>query len=108
MQWATHIYGQDIGQLKAQRTRRIPNPVVDKSIDIPDRLNEVQKYVTIEMDGLTINGLMFLSTISLHVYFRTMHYMTNKTTGYYQRTLNELKGVYKRGGFYLTKIRCDN
>ena len=36
VQWATEIYGPDIGQLKAQTTRRRPNPVVHTSIDIPD------------------------------------------------------------------------
>ena len=84
VQWATNIYGPYIGKLKAHTTRRRPNPVVDKSIDIPDELLEVQKYVTIVMDRLTINGLKFFSSISLHIYFRTIHYMTNTTAVYYQ------------------------
>ena len=108
MQWDTKIYGPDIGQFKAQTTRRRPNPVVDTSIDIPHELLEVQKDVTIAMDGLAINGLKFLSTISLHIYFRTMHYMPNTRAGYHQRALNEINSFYKRSGFDLTKIRCDN
>ena len=40
VQWAKNIHGPDIGQLKAQTTRRLPNPVVDTSIDIPDELLE--------------------------------------------------------------------
>ena len=100
VQWDTKIYGPDIGQLKAQKTRRRQNPVVNTSIDIPHELIEVQKYVTIAMDGLEINGLKFLSTISLHIYFRTMHYMPNTTAGHYQRALNDLNSVYKIGGFY--------
>ena len=43
MQWATNIYGPDIGQLKAHTTRRRPNPVVDTCIDIPDELLKLQK-----------------------------------------------------------------
>ena len=39
--WATKIYGLDIGRLKAQMTRRQPNPVVDTSVDITDELLEV-------------------------------------------------------------------
>ena len=108
MQWATNIYGPDIGQLKENMTRRRPNPVVDTSIDIPDELLEVQKDVTIATDGLTINGLKFLSTISLHIYFKTMYYMPNKTPEYYKRAMNELNSIYKRGGFDLNKIRRDN
>ena len=93
MQWATTIYGPDIGQLKAQMTRRRPNPVVDTSIDIPDELLEVQKDVTIAMDGLKMNGLKFFSKISLHIYFRKMHYMPNTAAKYYQQALNELISV---------------
>ena len=59
VQWATNINGPDIGQLKVHTTRRRPNPFVDTSIDIPDELLEVQKDVTIEIDGLKINGLKF-------------------------------------------------
>ena len=36
VQWATNIYGPYIGKLKAHTTRRQPNPMVDKSIDIQD------------------------------------------------------------------------
>ena len=36
VQWATNIYGSYIGKLKAHTTRRQPNLMVDKSIDIPD------------------------------------------------------------------------
>ena len=93
VQWATNIYGLGIGQLKAQTARRQPNPIVDTSIDIPDELIEVKKDVTIAMDGFTINVLKFLSTISLHIYFRIMHYMPNTAEGYYQRALNELDSV---------------
>ena len=84
MQWATKICGPEIDQLKAQMTRRQTNPVVDTSIDIQDGLLEVQKDVTIAMDELEINSLQFLSTISLHIYFRTMNCIPNTTVGYYQ------------------------
>ena len=108
MQWATKIYGMNIGRLKAHTTRRQKNPVVDTIIDIPDELLEVKKDVTITMDRLTINSLKFLSTISLHIYFSTIQYVPNITVGYYQRALNEINSVYKRGAFDLTKIRRDN
>ena len=82
VQWATKIYGPDIDQLKAQMNRRRPNTVVDGIIEITDELLEVKKDITIETDGLKINGLKFLYKISLYIYFRTMHYMTNITAGY--------------------------
>ena len=93
VQWVTRIYGLDIGQLKAQATRRRLNPIVDTSIDIPDELLEVQNDVTIAMDGLIMNGIKFLSKIPLHIYFRTIIYMPNTTAVYYQRALNKLNSV---------------
>ena len=108
VRWATQIYCPDIGQFKAQTTRRLPNLVVGTSIDISDELLEVKNDITIAMDGLTINGLKFLSKISLHIYFITMHYMPNTIAGYYQQALNKINSVYKRGGFDSNKIRCDN
>ena len=59
VQWATNIYGPDIGQLKVQANTRRPDHVVNTSIDNPDELIKVQKDVTIEMYELKINGLIF-------------------------------------------------
>ena len=81
---------------------------MDTSIYIPDELLEVQKDITIAMDISTINGLKFLSTISLHIYFSIMHYTPNTTEGYHQRALNKINSVYKRSGSDLNKTRCDN
>ena len=78
------------------------------SIEIPDDLLELQKDVTIAIDGLTINGLKFLSTISLYIYFKTIYDIPITTARYYQQALNDLNSVYKRGGFEQTKIGCDN
>ena len=46
VQWDTKIYGPDIGQLKAQTTRRRPNTFVDTSIEIPHELIELKKGET--------------------------------------------------------------
>ena len=81
---------------------------MDKSIEIPDELIEVQKDATIAMDGLTINSLEFLSIISLHIYFRTMYYIPNSTAVYYQIALNNIISVYKSSGSDLTKNSRDS
>ena len=105
---AEKVFCPDIGHLKGKSTRHKPIPIVDNKIEIPDELLEVQKDVTLAMDGLTINGLKFLSTISLNIYFRTMHYMPDTTAANYQKMVDEIYRVYQRGGFIIKSIRCDN
>ena len=65
------IYGPDIAAIKGKTTRRAPAPVIDNVIELPPELIEVNQDVTISMDGMTVNSLKFLSTISHGIYYRT-------------------------------------
>ena len=105
---AQEIYGPDIAALKGKSTRRRPIPVIDTTIDIPDELLKIQKEVTLAIDGMVINGLHFLTTVSLHIYYRTLHYTPSKTSEKYREALVQVISLYKRGGFDVTHIRCDN
>jgi len=40
-------------------------------IDIPSELVQVQEDVILTLDGMTVNSLKFLTTISKHLYYRT-------------------------------------
>ena len=105
---ATKIFGQDISTIKGKTTRRKPLPVMDDSIDIPHELISVNEEAKLFMDGITVNSLKFLSTISENLYYRTAHYMPNTRTDKYRRAVNDVLSVYRQGGFQVTEIRCDN
>ena len=105
---AEKIFGPDVATIKGKATRRKPIPVVEDLIDIPDELISVQEDVTLAMDGLTVNSLKFLSTISLNLYYRTAHHMPNTTAKDYETPVEEVIGVYRQGGFTVNKIKCDN
>jgi hypothetical protein len=68
---ATKAYGDDIGQIKGKTTRKRPSPVVSNLVEIPDELLDVQKDVILSIDGMTVNSLKFLTTISHELFYRT-------------------------------------
>ena len=72
---ATKVFGPDIGSIKGKTNRRKPTPVVSNIVDIPDELLELQKDLTLSLDGMTINSLNFLTTISHDLMYRTAQYV---------------------------------
>ena len=108
MDLAEHIFGPDVGTVKGKTTRRKPLPIIDEHIEIPEELISVHEDITLAIDGLTINTLKFLSTISRNVYYRTAHYMPTREAKNYRTNITDVSGVYRRGGFKVTDILCDN
>jgi hypothetical protein len=102
------IFGPDVGTVKGKMTRRKPLPIIDEHIEIPKELISVQEDITLAIDGITINSLKFLSTISRNIYYRTVHYMPTTEAKNYQTNIMDVCGVYRRGGFQVNDILCDN
>jgi hypothetical protein len=75
---------------------------------MPDELLEIQQDLAVSMDGLTVNSLKFLSTISHDLYYQTAQYVAKPVASVYEAYMDKLLAVYKRGGFNITKIHCDN
>jgi hypothetical protein len=71
---ATEALGPDIGGIKGKTTRSRPTPVQNNMIEIPDELLDVQQDLIVSMDGLTVNSIKFLSTISHDLYYCTAQY----------------------------------
>ena len=68
---ATKAYGPDVGGIKGKTTRSRPTPVASNMVEIPEELLDVQQDLIVSMDGLTVNSLKCLSTISHDLYYRT-------------------------------------
>jgi hypothetical protein len=83
-------------------------PVTSNIVEIPDELLEVQQDLTLSMDGLTVNSLKFLSTISHDLYYRTAQYVARPVASIYEECMDELLALYKRGGFTISAIHCNN
>jgi hypothetical protein len=105
---ATKAYGPDVGAIKGKTTRRKPTQVASNIVEIPDELLEIQQDLTLSMDGLTVNSLKFLSTISHDLFYRTAQYVAKPVSSIYEGCIDELLALYKRGGFTISEIHCDN
>ena len=105
---ALKAYGPDVGGIKGKTTRSRPTPVANNLVEIPEELLDIQQDLIVSIDGLTVNSLKFLSTISHDLYYRTAQYVSEPVASVYEKCIDELLAVYKKGGFTISEIHCDN
>jgi pyruvate/2-oxoacid:ferredoxin oxidoreductase alpha subunit len=61
---AKKVFGPDIRALKGKTMHQKPAPVVSDNVEIPKELIYYHQSVVLCMDGMKINGVPFLTTIS--------------------------------------------
>jgi hypothetical protein len=105
---AMKAYGPDISGIKEKITRRKPITVVDNTVEIPEELLEIQQDLKVSMDGMTVNSMKFLTAISHDLYYRPAQYITNPVASVYKVCMKEFVTIYKKGGFSISDIHCDN
>ena len=67
-----------------------------------------QKDVILCIDGIKINGLTFLTTVSKNICYRTAQFVIDKSVTSYRAALHKVFKIYNRAGFHVREIRCDN
>jgi hypothetical protein len=104
---AERILGPDVGSLKGKATRQKPVPVVNDFVDIHLELYETHKAVKLSIDTLFVNKILFLTSVSRNIQFRTAKYLPNTTLASYRSGIETLVRMYKTAGFTVTTIDCD-
>ena len=105
---ALKTLGPDVATIKGKTTRRKPLPVVDNVIEIPDELLNIHREIELSVDGLKVNVLQFFTTIAHDIYFRTAQFVKSTHFEQFRECMDEIIAMYRRGGFVVTKVNCDN
>jgi hypothetical protein len=100
-------FGPDIGSLKGKTTRQKPVPVVSDYIEVPKELITNHNNAVLCIDGIKINGLHFLTTVSRNKY-RTEESVPAQTSQAYRSVLDNKFHVYNSAGIKIKIIHCDN
>ena len=67
-----------------------------------------QKDVILCIDGIKVNGLTFLTTVSRNICYRTAQFVVDKSVNSYRAALHKVFKIYNKAGFHVREIRCDN
>ena len=94
---AEQILGQDIGSPKGKTTRCKPLPIAQDYIEIPTKLTTKQKDVVLCIDGVKVNGLMFLTTVSKNICYKTSQVVIDKS-------VSSSEQLYTKFSRYTTKL----
>ncbi len=102
------MFRPDISFLKGKTTCCKLVPVVKHYIEIPWELIGAQHSVTLCLDGMNINGIPSLTTISKNILYFMAQYVEKQAQGIYHNCLGQVFWVYNLGGFWITNACCVN
>ncbi|MEL7196301.1 MAG: reverse transcriptase domain-containing protein [Bacteroidota bacterium] len=104
---AEHIWGQDLGTLKGKTTRRKAVPVDGEIVKVSPTILQKYGQVTLGIDIMHVNRMAFLITISRHIKFGTVEFLSKADDVNILAGIKQVLHWYSKRGFSVDLIRAD-
>lgn len=105
---AEKLFGPNVGSLKGKTVHRHGEIVQAKNDHIPRELFEDNRDITLCIDMMFINKMVFLVTISRHIKFGTVEVMANRKAKTILKSVLNVHRLYKKRGFRIKIGLMDN
>jgi hypothetical protein len=104
---ANQFFGLDLANLRGKTTRTKPEHVRVDYVKIPQDFIKMHKYVTLVVDILFVNGLLFLVTSLRGISLIRIEFLPLRTAKHLAMTLERVIKVYGLGGFIVQVASMD-
>jgi hypothetical protein len=95
---------KDIGYIQGKTTRTRLQRVITDFVRVPDGILKNHKAITLSIDVMMIDKIMFLVTASHNIQFMTLTYLETKAQDLLEKSILMVISLYARRGF--TVIMC--
>ena len=96
-----------MGEIKGKTIRHNSKLKDNDTIDIPEELIHKNKHLELSIDTMYVDILLFFTSISHELYYRTAQYLPSKHKKYYIQLIKEIISIHKFGEFNIKRIHCD-
>ena len=100
-------FGPDICVIKGKITQKKIQAQEKYSIPISQELIDKNMYIGLRIDIITINGVMFLTSISHELFHRISQFIPDKASNTLAKHIKHILNFYKKGNFIITTIHCN-
>ena len=84
------IFGKSKGEIKGKPIRQNQKHEDNETINIPEELIYKNKDLELGIDTMYVNRLLFLTSISHKIYYRTVQYLPSKNKKNYMKCMEEI------------------
>jgi hypothetical protein len=101
------IFGPNIATLKGKTVRRTPEGVMTEYVEVPSKIINLNKNVTLAVDIMFVCGLPFMVNISREIKFTTVEYLPGQRQPILVNSLRKILRLYQCCGFKMETALTD-
>ena len=98
---AETVFGKSMREINGKTIRQNKKHEDTETINIPEELIDKNKNLELSIDTMYVNGLLFLTSISHELYYRTAQYVPSKNKKNYIKCMEEIITIYKFGEAFI-------